>query len=250
MTDHIQEEQLILHYYGEAEISAAALERHLANCGDCRTRYQQVVRVLNSVEPEAIPERGAGYGGQVWEKLPASIKSRPSGRWFASRRWVPSAVMAALLAVAFLTGRHWPRETPQPVAAGQGQVRERILLVAVGDHLERSQMVLVELANSPASDLFNIALERSLAENLVEANRLYRQTAAATGNAPLADVLDDLERVLIEIVHSPETISRRQLEEIQHRIEERGLLFKVRVLGSQIRGRESTATREKNATKL
>ena len=61
-------------------------------------------------------------------------------------------------------------------------MRERILLVDLGEHLDRSQMVLVELVSADESDAVDISGERARAEQLVAANRLYRQTADDTGD--------------------------------------------------------------------
>jgi hypothetical protein len=72
----------------------------------------------------------------------------------------------------------------------------------------------------------------------VDANRLYRQTAVRAGEAGVASVLDDLERVLIDIATGPSTLSSAEFETVRRRIEERGILFKVRVVGSQMRERE------------
>ena len=56
--------------------------------------------------------------------------------------------MALLLAAAFLAGRFWPRPGQQ-VAQQPAQVNpQRIVLVAVGDHLERSQMLLLEIMHN------------------------------------------------------------------------------------------------------
>jgi hypothetical protein len=142
--------------------------------------------------------------------------------------------MAALIVMAFMAGRLTHRQTPQ-IAANAGPVRERILLVAVGDHLERSQTILVELENSSSPD---IAYERQAAADLVESNRLFRLTAASTGDTATASVLEDLERVLIEISNSPSEMSSRQLRDLQKEIEDRGILFKVKVFASQVQERE------------
>ena len=65
-------------------------------------------------------------------------------------------------------------------------------------------MVLAELSNAPdAKGKLDISDERQMAEELLDDNRLYRQTARTTGDTGVANVLDDLERVLIEIAHSP-----------------------------------------------
>ncbi len=89
-------------------------------------------------------------------------------------------------------------------------MRERILLIDLGEHLDRSQRVLVELvtAEGAAADF---AGERNRAEQLLWANRLYRETAAVTGDASVVDLLDQLERVLVEVAASPSNPSRARV---------------------------------------
>ncbi len=120
-------------------------------------------------------------------------------------------------------------------SADNSVVRERVLLIAVGDHLERSQMVLVELSHAETSGELDISAERQLADDLLASNRLYRQTAQQMGQANVAGVLDELERVLVELARGPSTVSMQQLADIQQRIESQGILFKVKVIGSEIR---------------
>jgi hypothetical protein len=83
----------------------------------------------------------------------------------------------------------------------------------------------------------DFSTERQLADTLVNANRLYRQTAVANGNNGMASVLDDLEPVLLEIARGPDRLSSAELEALRQRIESQGLLFKIRVIGSQMRER-------------
>jgi hypothetical protein len=130
------------------------------------------------------------------------------------------------------------------MASVDNGVRERVLLVAVGDHLERSRMVLVELANAgaPAAGRLDISYEQKTAEDLLESNRLYRQTAATNGDVATAALLEELERVLLEIAHSPSEVSARQLEELRRQIEDRGILFKVKVFGSRVEQSAGNAT--------
>jgi hypothetical protein len=239
MKEHLAEDQLTLHYYGDAD-DVVAVEQHLAECGECRTQYQNLQRILNSVDSFPVPERPDTYGAEVWAKIAPHVKRSRWRLWFAPRKWAPVASVAALVLVAFLAGRYSNNPQRRTItASAPGQVRERVLLVAVGDHLERSQMVLVELANAAANAEVDVSGEKMLAENLVESNRLFRQTATAAGDTGIASVLDDLERVLLDVAHSPDTISGDELKSLQRRIEEQGLLFKVRVVGSQIRERDS-----------
>ncbi|MGH9779080.1 MAG: hypothetical protein ACRD5I_11775, partial [Candidatus Acidiferrales bacterium] len=124
---------------------------------------------------------------------------------------------------------------------------ERILLVAVGDHLERSERILIEIVNAEDSSAADISSERAWAEELVAANRLYRQTAAREGEPGVASVLEDLERVLLEVANSSEELTPAERERLRKRIESGGILFRVRVLGTQVREREKETARETRA---
>ena len=59
----------------------------------------------------------------------------------------------------------------------------------------------------PNQKQVNISAERRRAEDLLEENRLYRQTALKEGDAALANVLDELERVLLDVAHSPQEVT-------------------------------------------
>jgi hypothetical protein len=231
--NHLTEEQLVLHYYGEAVDDQAGA--HLESCQSCRSQYRGLQRVLNSLDAAPVPDRPADYGAAVWRKLDDRFPGRRQFAWLGMRQWTMAGAMAALLVAAFLAGRITHRPAPPAQAANPGQVRERILLVAVGDHLERSRTILVELENSNSPD---IDYERHAAADLVESNRLFRQTAVLAGDTATAGVLEDLERVLIEVANSPSEMSRRELQRLQQEIEKRGILFKVKVFASQVQERE------------
>lgn len=240
MEEHLTEEQLVLHYYGESLEGNA----HLDDCPECRAQLQAIQRVLNTLDAAPVPERPAGYGVQVWQRLAPRLGVRQRRRWFAAPAWAMAAAAAALLIGAFVLGRVTsPAPAPAPVA--KQEVRERVLLVAVGNHLERSQMMLVELANSePGQGKLDITWEQSTAEDLLESNRIYRQTALSAGDTATANLLDDLERVLMEIAHSPANPSEQQYEDLRKNIEDRGILFKVKVFGSKVRARQSAPAAE------
>src|ERR1035437_3027280 len=155
------------------------------------------------------------------------------------RRGFPGA---GPLVMAFLAGPFYPLgHRAWPTAAAASHAREGILLVAVGDYLERSQMVLIELANADPKSALDISAEQERAHGLVSETRLYRQTAAHTGDAAVAGVLDQLERVLLDITHEPSRISPEALEKLRDRLKNEGILFKIRVLGSNVRREEEPA---------
>lgn len=238
--NHPTQEQLILHYYGE---DGEPIGAHLAACEACRDEYRKLQRVLNTVEAMPVPERAAGYETAVWKRLEPRIARRP-GRWWTAwldwRRMAVAAALASLIVAAFLAGRY-ARTPSRPPAVAANPVRERILLVAVGDHLERSQVVLAELSNLGAGkkDRVDISYEQRAAQDLVESSRLYRMSAANTGDTATANVLDELERVLLDIAHGPSEVTGAQLELLQKRMADDGILFKVRVYATQVEHREN-----------
>jgi hypothetical protein len=104
----------------------------------------------------------------------------------------------------------------------------------VGDHLERSQMLLVEIMNTDAKGPINFSSEQAEARDLLDSNHLYRVSAQQAGDPQVAHLLDQLGRVLTEIANGPADVSPRDLEQVRHTIQSEGLLFKVRVVGSEV----------------
>jgi hypothetical protein len=249
--NHLTEEQLILHYYGE-ESDALSSEKHLEECPGCRDLYGSLQRVLNVVDALPVPELGPEYGAEVWRRIQSAVGAsafRPRRRWLPAFEWrwaAATAAMAGLLIAAFVAGRHYPqimpqiarRPQPQVTAAADPQAGERVLLVAVGDYLERSQMVLIELANADPKGKLDISSEQERAAGLVSESRLYRQTAEHTGDSAVANVLDELDRVLLDIAHGPSEVSPAELDDLRQKLKTEGILFKIRVLGSNVRTQE------------
>lgn len=250
---HLNEDELVAYRYGEIAggESRDTIARHLRDCAECRASFETLVRVLELVEAAPVPERDERYSQRVWQQIAPRLEPRPAfdwRAWLAPRRLAAVGATAALVLAAFLAGRLWQQKKTPDVAGtapAPQQIRERVLLVAVGDHLDRSEMVLVELVNADAPTAsgqeLDISSEKERAEELVTVNRLYRQTASSAGDAAMASVLDDLERVLLEIAHSPDKVSSAEFATLRRNIEKRGILLKVRVVGSDVREREKSA---------
>jgi hypothetical protein len=243
---HMTEEELIAYKEGVAA-ERAVIAQHLAACEECRAELERIEAVLAALDTLPVPNPGDDYGRHVWQQIAPRLPERPARwwqEWFEPKRLGTLAGVAALLAIAFFAGRITKRGPTGVDDADRGQIRERILVVAVGDHLGRSERMLVELSNAgpidPAQKQVNISAEQNRAEDLLDENRLYRQSALQEGDTALASVLDDLERVLLDVAHSPEEVTPAQLEKIRQKIEARGILFKVRVVGRELQERQKT----------
>jgi hypothetical protein len=253
--NHPNEEQLILYHYGDGS-SRQEVAAHLEVCESCRANYQSLQRVLAAVETLPVPEREQNYGAEVWRQVRPQLAkpagTRESGLWrlFPWPRWAVAPALGLLVLGAFLAGRFWPQppSSPVPVVA-QSQplsagARERVLLTEIGDHLERSQLALIELINSKTNGAVDITVEQVLARELTAVNRLFRRAAADAGEPGLASVLEELELVLVEVANGPARLSADEFAALRERIDTDGLLFKVKVLGAQVRSRERDAARE------
>jgi hypothetical protein len=244
---HLNEETLVAHYYHDDDAPPAA-EQHLRACGECRVQYDTIRRVLALVEEAPIPERSDAYGEQVWNRLRWKLGRE---RRMGGVRWQTLAAAAALVAIAFFGGQLWqirntaPHQNPLPAGGervAEGRVRgsdapaaspDRVLLVVVGDHLDSSERMLVELTNADPKKTLDISSQQRRAVDLVASNRIYRQTAAQRGDDRIAAVLSDLEPVLIELSHAGSSLTPEEVSALQKRIDAKGLLFKVRVVSAQ-----------------
>ena len=242
-TGHVAEDDLILHFYGESNTDV--VEQHLGGCAACRNEFARLRQVLSLVDTadafNPVDAPGPAFEREVWARLEPQLSASRSGwrNWFTARGLVLAGSVAALLVVAFLAGRFGRSDTPAATTAdADTNVAERVLVVAVVDHLDRSQMVLLEIMNADVENAGDLFAEQTLARELVAANRLYRQTATQTGDDSTGDVLDELERTLLEIANTPAEASKDDIDALRARISSRGLLFKVRVVHSEMRERE------------
>ena len=247
MTHHLTDDDLVLHFYGELD---AGEDRHavlhLASCDECRRSYRRLQQVLAVVDTLPSPELGEGFERVVWARLAPALPARRG--WLPAFPFGPAALawaatIVVLVAGAFFAGRlsQAPAGSPVSQAASADEIRERVLLSDLGEHLERSQMMLIELVSAegaPAADAVDISLERERAEELVAANRLYRQSTTASGDAAVTELLDELERLLVELAASPDQLSSEEMARVQQRISAGDLLFKVRVVSSGVRARQ------------
>ena len=235
---HLTDDDLVLHYYGEEDRAA-----HLAACAACAARYRALAALMDAVPPIEAPPRDGGYAERVWTQVQPRLAVRR--RWGVTwQRMVAVAAAVVLLIAGFSAGRLWrPTSTPA-IATNRGSVdldgaatdlqRRRVLLLTVADHLERSDRVLTEVMNAGTTDL---AMEQQWAKDLVAANRLYRQEAIDADETSVAAVLDELERALLDIVHRPATASPGDIDLVRRRIDAAALVFKVRVMRTELRQR-------------
>jgi hypothetical protein len=264
MHPHLTEDELISHFYGDGRADQEAdVDAHLQACDPCRTIWAEITQSLKMADAVRVPEPDAGFEQAMWTRIQQALPARPprrtvveslfgvrDGRGRLSAWLVPAAGLAAAIVVVALAGRGWQagsHPAPAPTVARVAvdpSARERVLLTALGDHFQRSEMLLVEVMNADATPSQELGFERQTADDLVESSRLYRQAAQQNGKVRLAQMLEDLESVLVEIARSPDQVDRKDFHALRARIDRDDLLFKVRAVSKQIEDRQKSLSTE------
>jgi hypothetical protein len=245
---HPTEEQLILYHYREGE-NPEDCARHLAECPSCQTAYRELQDVLESLKQWSVPERPICYGDQVWRRLQHHISPSDEGlrrSWLFRPipRWAVAISMFILLVGAFFLGRYWPQEKERIADSSSGDYRQRILLVSVLEHLDRSQRILQELVHQQGNGQISILADQNSIRDLLTENRLYRQASERSGQAGLADLLEDLEYLFLQLSNRPSVLSSVEFREMQQRLESTGILFKLQIIGSRLHEQEDKLIKE------
>jgi anti-sigma factor RsiW len=250
---HASDDELVLHYYGEAgNRRAARIDEHLESCASCAATYRDIVQTLTLVGATEPPARDERYGLEVWQRIRHELP--PQEPWWQIWRLelLIASCAAAVVAVALAVGRGgMPTPTADLARTGASArsgstldldaAGERVRLAAIGDHLDESERLLLGLVNADGPVL-DVSAEQAAAARLVDASRLYREEAVRAGDALVASVLDDLERQLLDIVHGPSSLSGGELERLRARVERAALLFRIGVLADEVRREPRAAT--------
>ncbi|MDR3726932.1 MAG: hypothetical protein P4K86_07830 [Terracidiphilus sp.] len=246
---HLNEEELIEHYYSQSpDESEGAVADHLASCPACAQAFAALRSHLSEVPALEPPARDARYGEQVWQSLRPALPDyeKPKWSWLRPGLWKGLSYAAAcglLVAFAFVAGRQWERRQAQTaiVRPSQQQTQpapahpqQRVVVVVLSDHLERSERLLVQLKHADADSEEMISPLRDQARVLLAANRICRQDANKIDDPALAPALDRLDHVLAELANHPGPLSAAQITRLQNELNASGLLFEVRVLRTRI----------------
>jgi hypothetical protein len=229
--NHLTEEQLVAHYFAE-DANRVVAETHLRICSRCDQAYEEISSALAVRAPEP-PARESGYGKRLWQSIEAPLRPYPATKrsYFSWPRLVLASACLLGLVAAFFAGSLWrSSRNHSSEASNPAQAKERVVLVILDDHLDRSERLLVELNHAGAEPGDPDNSLQTEARQLLPDNRLYRQ-ALSTGSDPMmAATLDHLERVLLEVANSPDKLNGADLTRIEQEMNTDSLLFQIRVL--------------------
>jgi len=256
--NHLNEEELIEHYYSTG---VDAAQEHLEQCAQCAEAFAALKSDLGEFVAIEPPARNAAYGDQVWHSITSllPVHEPRKSNWLRLNLWPGlgyAAACALLAAIAFSAGRQWehrqvqtavkvtplPAQHPQQPAAEPVPPRERVVVVVLSDHLDRSERLLVELKHADADSAETVSPLREEARSLLAANRICRQDAKKIDDPDLAEALGHLDHVLAELADRQGSLTAADLARLQNEMSADGLLFQVRVLRSRIPNRRTDKT--------
>lgn len=243
-----------LYFYDElGAVERDSVAGHLPACAVCRQAIHEleIIRAALAARPAVSAPLSGDWSGFI-ARLDSALADRPGAddaarvvalrpKVTVRRPYVTLFAMAALLALVTMSVLFVQRSRQAPSVDQRAEDRRAAAtaaefpngdpanLSAVGrEHLERSKLVLLGLANKDAGETSasDWNYERELATRLLSDTRLYRQTAEARGMTTLAGILRDLELVLLQ-TSMTEGTDPADLPQIQRAIRKRDLLHKM-----------------------
>jgi hypothetical protein len=233
-----------LYFYGELPAADHLdIERHLHGCASCQAVVEDLSALAGALA--AVPVVDAPQGGD-WSGFMRRLQDATepgqrttSGRWALSGLVATAALLAFVVAAVILAMRSTApgppavvAEAPEPPAAVTGGDADGFAALSE-EHLQRSKLVVLGLAAKDPSRATSAdwMYERGLAASLLTDTRMYRIAAEDRGLRPMADVMRDLELVLLQTSFT-DARDPASLAEIQRLIQKRDLVGKMDVMGA------------------
>lgn len=232
---HLTEEELVERYYGDGGTGA-----HLQECEQCTAAFAALESELAAMRPVDAPERDENYGERMWARVQGALPARHAKESQVRRAgWrrvlIYAAACAVLVAGSFYGGEvyeQWQNHKLMQATAHAPAAQPKVVVVVLGDHLDRSERLLVELKHADGNTA-ELSPLRDEAQNLLTANRVFRDEAEKEGDPALTIALNHMDKLLTEIANQPGGLDASGLERVRNEMNADGLLFEVRVLRSK-----------------
>lgn len=231
--NHLSEEELVMHYYGDSE---AETRRHLDQCEACMAAFRKVEAFLRDLPEIEVPEPGQGWTDELWGRIEPNL--HPTfGPFTQMRTWgralAAAACLTLVIAGAFLAGRYWGTENSIE-RASSNRAGERMLELVLQDHLDRSQILLLELAHYNENPAETVGELREEARNLLSLNRIYRRAAQNSGSDFIEQTLETLERTLLQVANVPPDLPDGDFRLLLTRLDTRDLLVRLQLVRREL----------------
>lgn len=229
-----------LYFYGELPPAGQRqVEDHLRACGECRTALDDLHAIGRALAARPVV---AAPAGDDWSGFMARLASATteaahapgSLRWSRAGLAAAAALLAITMAGVMFTMRSRPPAPPvpavstQPLPAPLARPDDAGFEALSEEHFERSKLVVLGLAAKDPSRTASAdwVYERELAARLLTDTRMYRMAAEDRGLRSIAEVMSDLELVLLQASFT-DARDPAALGQVQRLIRKRDLVEKL-----------------------
>lgn len=247
-----REHQIVDALFGDLDTdSLQALQDHMATCDGCAHAFAQMEQTLAITAEVKEPALSESYWENYYEQLEERIAeaNRPVFNWkrlgLVDRLrgfMIPRPVMqwsAALALVLFgvLIGRQWasgPASVSNP-----GEITTQIdpaltpvqLTEKTEQYLDRSKVLLLGLVNFDVNEddpaYLNLSRQQEIAGELVLEAAYLKEELAGSREQQLAVLVEELERILLQIANLELQEDVPSIELIQRGVDQGALLMKI-----------------------
>lgn len=216
------------------------IDRHRSACAECAALYEQFENLMN-LQTEAL-EQAASIPTPDWDKSWAAIAEQALPRKspllsFLGRipRWIPvTAAVLIVFAVGYFAGRgilvHNLPSRPGMAVLPSSISGSSLDLASYADRLKP---VLINFLNRGdiVSPTELRALEHEIVRDMLSQTRTLKNLAAETGDAELADLLEDLAFILTSMANL-EPGDKASAAFLERMIREKDVRLRLRELAS------------------
>jgi succinate dehydrogenase/fumarate reductase cytochrome b subunit len=161
---HLNEDDLVLHYYGEDGPKMVAVEHHLQSCAQCTDAYAALTRTLNVVTPPETVE-APDDRLELRQLLRESSRSRSSRSGAGMTSWQAEA---GAIALAWLVPVLYPLSLPAVYTSGQW----------AHDHVAAAALLVLTVLWACAGPLVAIGSLHGIADSFNRASTRLRALGA------------------------------------------------------------------------
>lgn len=256
--------ELVAYLYGDLE---ADLERnvtaHLESCPSCRRDLEsyrkageaadlyggEAEKVMETIDWENLPRQIVRMSSEQKKDSPRPMPDRRVKAFSSlSMRPVWAALLAGIILGSFLTFLVFrgagvsPRKTDFSVSAAfMNEAELEAARRETLDYLEKSQYLLLDFVQKPAEELPREWVSEWTSrrvKDLLNRKKYINQQLDNARMAKAKEICDQLEFLFFELAQVSEYLTAEEAASIQRFIEEKQLLFKIKLLKKELKGSE------------
>ncbi len=236
--------------YGDLKITEQKeFDEHLASCGSCAEKIEDLRAALNMVKTYKRPEPDARFMKNFWDALEPRLKIKETP--FRSKQFefpgLASYILKykyklagglALIIIGFFLGRYL-NAGKQNVTASVGTdktktvVNETAVNAAVSKYLDRSKILLLGITNfDPAkddTDAINLNDMKVISRKLANQAVTLRRDLNKPSQQQLKRLVSNLELILLQIANLETKHDLAGIELIKDLVSSKGIFLKINI---------------------